>query len=308
MSIEFLCSACGKLLRTGDDAAGKKARCPSCGAVQGVPFQPAPTIETYPVAEPVQRPLAAQPGKRAGMPRPDPTNAYAAPLSYMSDDAADEANEYRGPRNGPPWERDGASLASFWATTKLAYSAPKSLFLNLRREGCLLPPLLYALAGGLTGGLIAVCCSAGLQLLNLLAGRPQAHLRGAPLSPAGVVVVGAVAVIAVLAAAVAVPFILSGIFHLCLTLLGGARHPYETTLRVVCYAFGSAALLEVIPFCGPYLGALLAAILSGIGLAYAHETTGQKAALAVLIPFLVRCGALNALSLIAIVLAIAAGR
>jgi hypothetical protein len=37
MSIEFPCSQCGKLLRVGDDAAGKQARCPSCGAVQEIP-------------------------------------------------------------------------------------------------------------------------------------------------------------------------------------------------------------------------------------------------------------------------------
>lgn len=37
MSIEFNCSQCGKLLRVGDDAAGKQARCPACGAVQEIP-------------------------------------------------------------------------------------------------------------------------------------------------------------------------------------------------------------------------------------------------------------------------------
>ncbi len=37
MSIEFRCSACDQLLRTGDDTAGKKTRCPSCGEIMGVP-------------------------------------------------------------------------------------------------------------------------------------------------------------------------------------------------------------------------------------------------------------------------------
>ena len=37
MSIEFPCTQCGKLLRVGDDAAGKQARCPSCSAVQEIP-------------------------------------------------------------------------------------------------------------------------------------------------------------------------------------------------------------------------------------------------------------------------------
>jgi phage FluMu protein Com len=34
MAIEFRCAHCHKLLRVGDDAAGKKARCPDCGTIQ----------------------------------------------------------------------------------------------------------------------------------------------------------------------------------------------------------------------------------------------------------------------------------
>ncbi|MCX7427048.1 MAG: hypothetical protein NTW96_15665, partial [Planctomycetia bacterium] len=37
MPIEFRCSQCGKLLRTGDDTAGKQAKCPACGAIVNVP-------------------------------------------------------------------------------------------------------------------------------------------------------------------------------------------------------------------------------------------------------------------------------
>jgi DNA-directed RNA polymerase subunit RPC12/RpoP len=37
MSIEFLCSGCRRRLRTGDETAGKQARCPECGAIMFVP-------------------------------------------------------------------------------------------------------------------------------------------------------------------------------------------------------------------------------------------------------------------------------
>ena len=33
MPIEFRCTQCNKLLRTADDSAGKKAKCPECGQV-----------------------------------------------------------------------------------------------------------------------------------------------------------------------------------------------------------------------------------------------------------------------------------
>jgi phage FluMu protein Com len=38
MPIEFRCSQCGKLLRTGDNTAGKQAKCPSCGSIQPIPM------------------------------------------------------------------------------------------------------------------------------------------------------------------------------------------------------------------------------------------------------------------------------
>jgi phage FluMu protein Com/uncharacterized membrane protein len=37
MSIEFRCVHCSKLLRTGDDTAGKQAKCPECGTLMTVP-------------------------------------------------------------------------------------------------------------------------------------------------------------------------------------------------------------------------------------------------------------------------------
>jgi uncharacterized membrane protein/phage FluMu protein Com len=37
MAIEFRCTQCGRLLRTGDDTAGRQAKCPQCGAVMAIP-------------------------------------------------------------------------------------------------------------------------------------------------------------------------------------------------------------------------------------------------------------------------------
>lgn len=37
MSIEFRCSQCGKLLRTGDETIGQQAQCPECGALTQIP-------------------------------------------------------------------------------------------------------------------------------------------------------------------------------------------------------------------------------------------------------------------------------
>jgi hypothetical protein len=44
MAIEFRCGQCGKLLRTGDDTAGRMAQCPECGSQTPIPLpaQPEP--------------------------------------------------------------------------------------------------------------------------------------------------------------------------------------------------------------------------------------------------------------------------
>jgi hypothetical protein len=38
MAIEFRCGQCGKLLRTGDDTAGRMAQCPECGSQTPIPL------------------------------------------------------------------------------------------------------------------------------------------------------------------------------------------------------------------------------------------------------------------------------
>lgn len=43
MAIEFHCPSCNKLLRTADDKAGKRARCPDCGEAITVPGAAAPS-------------------------------------------------------------------------------------------------------------------------------------------------------------------------------------------------------------------------------------------------------------------------
>ena len=48
MAIEFRCTQCNKLLRTGDDTAGKEAKCPACGAVMTIPLDAAASPGSQP--------------------------------------------------------------------------------------------------------------------------------------------------------------------------------------------------------------------------------------------------------------------
>lgn len=279
MAIEFSCSQCGKLLSVGDDAEGKQARCPACGSVQAIPFTSPPAgagLGENPFGAPGARPAAG------------PENPYASPAPLPEMPSLPPVGEYWGPRSGPPWEREGASFNSFWATVKLIYSSPQVFFREMRREGGLWPPLSFAFIGGIIGGLAAGCYNIGLQSLVLLAPNNQAN--GAP-GPASLAF-GAIMILVMVPVGVLIQaFVTSGIYHVCLMILGGAKQPYETTFRVVCYVTGASGLLGLIPLCGAVIQGIYALVLAGMGLSYSHETSGVKAAFAVVLPVLLCCGA-----------------
>ena len=78
MAIEFRCTQCGKLLRTGDETAGKHAKCPQCGAVMTIPA--AGGAAPPPVPPGGGTPFSgagAQPAGTAGS-----ANPYQSPTSF----------------------------------------------------------------------------------------------------------------------------------------------------------------------------------------------------------------------------------
>ena len=86
MPIEFRCTQCQRLLRTGDDAAGKQARCPECGAIVPVPY-PGPSAPQAGAPLGPGVPPGAGPGGLfvPGGPLPgypaDSVNPYQSPLA-----------------------------------------------------------------------------------------------------------------------------------------------------------------------------------------------------------------------------------
>jgi len=77
MPIEFRCSQCGKLLRTGDDTAGRQAQCPECGAISAVPTPAAPSESPLPPSAPLGAGSPFGAGPAAGAESSD--NPYQSP-------------------------------------------------------------------------------------------------------------------------------------------------------------------------------------------------------------------------------------
>ncbi len=81
MAIEFRCTECQKLLRTGDDTAGKQAKCPECGGLMTVP-----SVSETPREIPSPPPETPDSPFSATGPEPsaagDAENPYQSPTQY----------------------------------------------------------------------------------------------------------------------------------------------------------------------------------------------------------------------------------
>lgn len=178
-------------------------------------------------------------------------------------------------------------LSGLYTTLKDVLFRPSGFFKRMPVTGGLTDPLLYALIIGMVGLIFSYFwqillqgAMQGMMLPGMKAAAEQNMFRGIGL-----------AVLAFFSPflIILVLFIGSGILHVCLMLVKGARSGFEATFRVVAYGYSTYILL-VIPFCGGLIAGVWAVVLAIIGLREAHETTGGKAAFAVFLPVVVCCG------------------
>jgi hypothetical protein len=190
-------------------------------------------------------------------------------------------------RPGPPWEQGGPLPNRYLETVKGVLLDPVTFFSRMRREGGLGPPLTFGLLGFTIGLLVSFLFQFLISPFGVFPGLPpDVEFPAAGLA-------GLILMLVVVPCLAIVGFFLgSGIYHLLLMLLGGARYGYETTFRVVAYTQGSTGLLNVIPVCGGFAAAIWGIVATVIGLARAHETSTGKAAAAVLIPIALCCVAI----------------
>ncbi|MEY2490656.1 MAG: hypothetical protein QOC70_2598 [Verrucomicrobiota bacterium] len=229
------------------------------------------------------RPLSqVMAGKPAGaMPESRAPETTGLPISSSGPSPA------ASPDAGLPWEHREqlGFFKAYFDTVILVLTKPAEAFAMMKKEGDLMGPMLFALIGGCAGMIVSILLQIALQSFGFMADRQSGML--------GMGVVGIWAVGYILLSPVLVivgMFIVSGILHLCLMIVGGARKPFETTFRVVCFSSGSTALLSMIPFCGGMISGVWNIVLECIGLARAHEINTGKAVLAVLLPIIVCCG------------------
>ncbi len=202
-----------------------------------------------------------------------------------------------GGREKVPWEDRGTqgTFGGMIKTLKESLFNPSGFFKKMAVTGGLADPILYALIVGMIGIMFSYLWQILFQ------GTMQSFLPAEMKTMPGYKIFHTLGLAVV---AVVMPFVIilglfisSGILHLFLMLVKGTKAGFEATFRVVSYSY-STNILNVIPFCGGVIASVWSIVLIIIGLKEAHETSGGKAAFAVLFPFLLCCGLVVAVVLL----------
>lgn len=210
-------------------------------------------------------------------------------------------------RTGPPWEEREAlgTWTAAWETIKGVLTQPTETFARMKREGGLAKPLWFNVIFGSIGSIMGVVYQFAASALGLVAeGQNEAN----PLAPFLTSAIGLTAMCVLMPLFIALgSFIYAGVLHVSLMICGGAKQPFEATLRVSSYTSGAAGILQVIPVCGALVSGVWWIVVACIGVAQTHEINTGRAVLAVLLPIIVCCGLMVALIFTAVGIGAAAG-
>lgn len=200
-------------------------------------------------------------------------------------------------RPGLPWD-NSKDVGSLLATTKRLITSPSRAYAEMKEKGDYAGPLIFALV-------FIVVCAVLVTVWQILGLSVSTFFMewAAYLNPdmgdlgAMTAVGGASAVLGILYALVISLvglFIVAGILHLTLHLLGGLKDStagFEGSFRVVCFA-QVAGIVTVLPTVGEVLRLLWVIVLCILGLAAVHRSSQGKAVGAVIIPIALCCGLL----------------
>ncbi len=191
----------------------------------------------------------------------------------------------------PAWERRSqiGLIAAILETIQEVLMQPGPTFTRMKTGGGLGSPLLYYMILGCIGTGIGAVYQLAFSALDPSGFEDLPIEVGTPIF----FIVGLVSLVFLVPLFVFIgAFIGAGFTHLMLMLVGGAKKEFETTFRVLCYAYGTCSLLQIIPICGSFIYAIYSIVVTAIGLAKAHEIETWRAALAILLPVILCCGLL----------------
>jgi hypothetical protein len=270
----MLCPRCQSQL---DERAGKF--CPFCGA--SLPREPVASAPVEAIA--LDAPCPRHPAEKATE-LCDRCGAFACRLCSTRTPSGrvlcnDCLAREEPARWSVPWERRSelGFFRAYWETVKEVLLKPSESLGRLDpAAGRWSDPLSFAMLSSLVG-CSGIALLAWLGFLAALVGGGGKSVLGGGLAAAGFVLLAA------LAGAVIGAFVIGGIEHLALTILGAKTRGFEATLRVCCYSY-APMILGLVPVCGAYAYPVWQVVCRILGYRGVHRTSGGIASAAVLLP------------------------
>jgi hypothetical protein len=204
--------------------------------------------------------------------------SFQAPVfDFQGEQAGEEEAKLR--RGPSPWERrsDLGLWQGLYQTFKGVLFSPEKLFSAMTHEGGLKEPLAYGLLLGSVGSML------GVFWQFLMVGE---SLNSALPSIIGQINLGFIFMVVMIMTPFYIlinMFVVSGILHLCLVIMGAARNGFEGTFRIVAFS-QSIKILGLVPIIGGLIGWVWHFIVQVIGLREMHETSYLRTIIAMLLP------------------------
>jgi phage FluMu protein Com len=317
--IEFFCAECGQLVRTPAAAAGKKGKCPLCRQVVEIPrraggraqepgggSQGAGARELEPYLTPLEEltPLhSLTPPTPMLAPLLDEVLPTLAPLPAGALTSLRPINPYDSPfaagpqprrliddsyRRGLPWELV-PSTDSFSQTIQIVLGSSDDAFRAMRRTGGIGNPFGFLMLSQVLTAFLQVVVSFVLSFVYDIVLWAFGGQRLEIQWDAKFLAFGGLACLAItggLAKGTIGGLITAAMYHVCLLVTGGAAGGFQATYRVVAFGTGSVYMLTAIPLIGPLLALVMHFVVLTAGLKNAHEISGGRAFLALVLPAL----------------------
>lgn len=205
----------------------------------------------------------------------------------------------------PVWENPAPQpfFTSVFESVKEILGTPVETFRAMPCTGGFGKPLKFYLLVSWLTSTVAILFQMAAALINP-AMFAQEGLPGLP--KYGMPLIFAVAIVLMPLILLVGIFISSGLMHGALMLVGGAKKPFETTLRALCYAGGATSVIQMVPLCGGWISSIAWLFYSAIALKEAHRTDLWRPIVAIALVFLLFCGVAFGTAFLVVMLAGAA--
>ncbi len=208
---------------------------------------------------------------------------YAGPETFgKTGERSGSADHERASKRPAPWEmRDSLGLwSALFQTVKEVLLSPEKLFKEMQLGQGQREPLAFGVLTGSVGSMFSFFWQILMVGLGIMSVTPPifGHF--------GMGVIFLIMFLCLPLMMLIGLYIMSGVTHVLLIIVGAAKNGFEATFRVVCYSH-AAQLIGLVPIVGGWVAGIWQIIIQIIGLKEIHETSYLRVIMAFLIPLFV---------------------